>query len=295
MLETFGVEYWQLQFGLPMGNLTKDEIIDPKQSSEIIDFAHGLIDSSPLKLYPADCVGYYTKKSMALRKGVAGQTAFWQGCTAGKYSIGILHDGSVLGCTSIRDKQFIEGSIRKTSLRRIWEDENAFSWNRNFSRDHLRGFCGRCRFGDLCLGGCQNVKLATTGDFGENRYCAYRNSIEGLRPKIEKMSDIGRLLERAEKAVELELLETAEMCLDRALGIAPNSMDILRLLGFVSYSLKDYEKSLRTNQKALDLVPHDTYSLKGLGVCLVRLGRTEEGIKCLKQAVRQTDAGYMDP
>ena len=59
LLEDLNVEFWQFQFGMPMGNLNKNEVVDPSQVESIIDFAHNLLENSTIKPFLTDCLGYY--------------------------------------------------------------------------------------------------------------------------------------------------------------------------------------------------------------------------------------------
>lgn len=61
----------------------------------------------------------------------------WAGCNAGTRGFGILHNGDVLGCTSIRDRSFIEGNIRDKSIVDIWNGSDAFKWSRSMKRQIL--------------------------------------------------------------------------------------------------------------------------------------------------------------
>lgn len=74
----------------------------------------------------------------------------------------------------------MEGSIRERPLADIWEAENAFTWRRKLKAGHLTGFCRSCDYGELCLGGCSNARLAMNGDiYSENQLCVYRTSAAG--------------------------------------------------------------------------------------------------------------------
>lgn len=295
ILEDFEVEFWQFQFGLPMGNLDRKEVINPQHLEDIVEFAYDMLENSSVKPYITDCLGYYSKKTMDLREAMSGSGKCWNGCHAGKASIGILHDGGIVGCTSIRDRQFVEGNIRETPIREIWLKPGAFAWNRGFTRDRLEGFCKKCQFGEICLGGCKNVKLTMTGSFDENPYCIYRVAIDRLAAKINIIHDVDKLIARSRKAVELSLFEVAEMCLSKAQVLDKNNTEVLKLLGYVCYKLKDYERSCKMNKKAVAMNPMDVYCQKGLGVSLAKLGQTDEGVTTLKKAIAITNEKYMDP
>jgi radical SAM protein with 4Fe4S-binding SPASM domain len=230
ILEDRGVASWQFQIGRPMGNLLafQESIIDPTQVEAIIDFAFDLLETGGVRPFIADCLGYYTKKTVRLRESIFGQGIAWSGCRAGKSTVGILHDGSIVGCTSLRDPSFIEGNIRETPLREIWTKDGSFEWNRKMTKEMLTCFCKRCRYGESCLGGCSGMKFTMTGGLRENPYCAYRVLVESLYPKIERIDDVNKLIARAGRAADLQLYEVAETCLSRAHSLDPDNSELLK-------------------------------------------------------------------
>lgn len=138
-----------------MGNLShnKDLVAPPEMVNQVIDFAYETTKNKEgIQIDLADCLGYFNAKEAYVRQAVTGEDGYpWTGCNAGKYNFGILNNGDILGCTSIRDREFIEGNIKERSLREIWEDENSFKWNRCISKDELGGKCSKCMYGDICM------------------------------------------------------------------------------------------------------------------------------------------------
>lgn len=171
-----GVECWQLQIGMPMGNLASrpDWVLDPEDVNRIIDFCYDVSMEGKIDVYPADCVGYYSNKQGEIYKKSYNIDYIpeWEGCNAGINGFGILHNGDIIGCTSIRDKEYIEGNIKERTLRDIWEDPNSFKWIRNFDINKLKGDCLKCEYAPRCKGGCPNVRYCMNGDINsENLYC----------------------------------------------------------------------------------------------------------------------------
>ncbi len=172
------VKVWQLQIGLPMGNLSKhcDWVIEPRQVNDIVDFCYKTSNEGEIEVYPADCIGYYDDRITQVYKKSFGSNVNtqWKECHAGIASFGILHNGDIIGCTSIRGKEFVEGNIKTRTLSEIWEDPNSFSWRRNFTKDSLTGDCKKCKHADECLGGCPNTRYSMNGTMcSENLYCTY--------------------------------------------------------------------------------------------------------------------------
>lgn len=294
------VPYWQVQIGLPMGNFAKEKdfILRPEQINDIIDFCYETAIGGEITLYPADCIGYYNIKELETRQ-IAHKTAtlpVWKGCNAGKRGFGILHNGDIMGCTSIRDRQYIEGNIRETSLREIWEDESHFAWNRTATKAKLKGECNQCKYGDECLGGCPNTRLTMEKDiWAENRYCSYNVGMKKTRSIVAQRTDIEQLMKDALRYIEEREYQIAAIVLDRVLELEPSNLEALKYNGFVNFFMQNLHQAERSNRRALEVNPTDVYSMKGLGVTLFKGGKKDEGIGYLKQAVSATDPSFMDP
>lgn len=294
-----GIKSWQVQMGFPMGNLTdhRNLVIEPDDIDTIINFAYQCMQEGSIEVMLGDCVGYYNLKEIEIFKKRYQGSYSRQGCTAGKHTFGILHNGDILGCTSIRDQEFIEGNIKNTSLKEIWEDPNSFSWNRNIKKEKLGGFCAKCRFGDKCLGGCANSKL-TTGNsvYAENQYCSYNhNNKKRIKLWVDKPTE--ELIAMGRNFASKGYYQLAENALDIALernGV-DSDIDLLNLYGYVCFRLGNYQTALEANEKVLQRIPHEVYALKGKGLCLARMGRIEEGTHYLKKAISLTDEAFMDP
>ena len=173
-----GVKDWQLQSGVPYGNLCehRESVIVPQDLDRLINFAYEANLKGGLRVHLADGIGYYTRKETAARQMAmeTSQLVVWGGCHAGINAFGLLHNGDVTGCVSIRDGRFIEGNIRARSIRDIWEDETAFAWRRRFDHTKLTAPCADCEYAGLCLGGCVSARLAFCGDlYNGNVYCVY--------------------------------------------------------------------------------------------------------------------------
>lgn len=293
-----GVCAWQLQFGLPMGNLSKNYelVITPEKIDSIIDFAYENKDNKYIDIFFADCIGYYNYKEVEIRKSTSKGRSLWTGCGAGKSNFGILHNGDIAACTSIRNKEFIEGNVRKRSIYEIWTSPNAFKWNREMKKSKLDGFCSKCVYGDICLGGCANTRLCTGNDiYKENRYCSYHNAIQKVKQQIANITEINEMYSQAEKFVEKKQYQIAGLLIEKLLESTPDNIDALNLHGYINYMLKNYEISRDANEKILKIDNDNICANKGLGLCLVKLGQFEEGLVYLKRSMDLTDENFMDP
>lgn len=291
ILVSHAVDLWQIQIGLPMGNLAKDReaVVSPASIDDLLDFCHRTTLEGKIKVFPADCLGYYTRKEGLTRRLSMGSSTdvIWQGCNAGKRSFGILHNGDILGCTSIRDGQMIEGNVRNRSLVDIWQDPGKFHWARSMKKTDLKGFCKTCAYGETCLGGCPNTRLTINGSiYSDNPWCAYHNAMAATRKTLNSHRDTKSLMAAARSFSERRQWQAAGLVLERVQELFPNDADSLELYGFVSFMLGNYDQAARANEAVLAQNSDNVYAMKGLGLSLHRLGRSREGIVYLEKAAR---------
>lgn len=169
-LKDRGIFAWQLQSCSPMGNASDgmDCVIDPLR---VIRFVEENTESLPFSVGVADNIGYFSSSEGSVRGNRSGR-AFFRGCSAGISVIGIDSIGNVRGCESMYDERFNEGNVRERSLKDIWEDENAFSYNRRFEPSMLTGKCAECEMGIYCAGGCRSYNFFTHKKLYEAPRCA---------------------------------------------------------------------------------------------------------------------------
>ena len=177
-LKGYPIFAWQLQACSPMGNAHAGGLDTRFDPLAVLRFAASEGPKAPFAILVADNIGYFTPEETAVR-GRAG--AVFGGCSAGLSTLGIDSEGNVRGCESLYDERFIEGNLRKRSLREIWEDENAFAFNRRFEPRLLTGKCGRCALGEYCGGGCRSYNYFAGGKLYESPLCP-RQPEEGEDP-----------------------------------------------------------------------------------------------------------------
>ena len=161
---------WQLQACLPMGNASRSGVDHRFDVKRVIRFVEDHADA-PFALGIADNIGYFTESEGSLRGNRSG-VAVYKGCQAGISAIGIDSVGNVKGCESLYDERFIEGNVRQRSLKSIWEDPDAFAYNRKFNTDMLTGKCASCDKKNACRGGCRSMDYFAGGKLYESPYCA---------------------------------------------------------------------------------------------------------------------------
>jgi radical SAM protein with 4Fe4S-binding SPASM domain len=292
-----GASSWQVQLGLPMGNLAnrKEWLLEPGQVDDILDFCYKTNREGKIIMYPADCLGYYSHKELLARQMAFNTPAYqlWDGCNAGIRGFGFLHNGEILGCTSIRNREYIEGNIRDRPLREIWESGRSFRWRREMAKEKLSGHCGICKYGSKCLGGCPNTRLTMNGDiYGENQYCSYNAALKNSEKEIKKITNAEELLRAARKSVREREHQLAAQQLDRLLELDKANVEALRLKGCAEFMNGNYVLSEQANRRTLEIDPKDGYAKKGLGLALFRQGKKAEGIALVEEAVKA--AGYLD-
>jgi len=291
LFSEIGVVTWQMQMALPMGNFVHQTewYLEPEHVDKIIDFAHSKKDGN-VGMVLADCMGYYNKKVLEVMQSTTPDTGHWQGCSAGKRSMGILHNGDITACTSLRDRKFIEGNIRERPLSDIWLSENSFKWNRNFKKNQLTGLCAKCQYGHVCLGGCNNTRLCMNDDvYSENKYCSYNVEVSKIKKRIESIDDDETLHKLAYSLINKKQFQSADLVLDKLLAKQPDNIEYMELSGYVSFELQNYESCENVNRRILKINPEDAYASKGLGLALYRLGNIEDGLMHLYNAIRMKE------
>lgn len=287
------VDSWQIQLGLPMGNMKEkpDWIIEPEQVKDIIDFCYETAKEGRIKIYPADCIGYYTKKEL-MTKIISYNTknvSIWDGCNAGIRGFGILQNGDILGCTSIRDKEFVEGNIRERSLRDIWEDEDNFLWRRKMTKENLSGLCLSCRYGSKCLGGCPNTRLTMNGDiYSENQYCSYHLELKHMQEKYSEETNVQGLYELAQRMIAGKEYQEAAFALEQVTKLEPEHWEAWKAKGYCEYMCGNYSICEEDNKKVLMKNPYDAYAVRGYAIAVYRQGRFQEGLDYMQIAVMLT-------
>lgn len=162
------LDSWQIQITFKLGRMKEHEefALDPPEMLEVGAFIHKKQQiKNGLRITTGDNMGYYYEPSISRH--------LWKGCFAGRHIMGVEADGSIKGCLSLPET-FIEGNIRKETLKDIWQDPQRFKYNRYFSPEMLEGHCKDCPKGDPCRAGCTVTAYSATGNRFDNPYCCYR-------------------------------------------------------------------------------------------------------------------------
>ncbi len=319
----------QVQLATASGNmgLHRDLVVDPADLVWLVPELAAICRLNTRKFFAvaADDIGYYGKPEPGLRDD-GGELPFWIGCRAGCQVVGIESNGTVKGCLSLPssmhgETRFVEGNLRDKPLAEIWQSDDAFAYNRQWSESQLTGFCRVCRYHDFCRGGCTWTVHCHAGDGGEgNPFCFYyqavrqgrldllteeptQRELEFFGGKVEPVTplsptaqpaDVPALLASARELANERRFEEAHRLLLRALALAPEDLAIIDLLGFVCFFLRDYEGAEGYNRRALALKPDHAFAHNGLGLSLARQGKFAEGNAAVERAIALSP-GWYDP
>jgi radical SAM protein with 4Fe4S-binding SPASM domain len=199
-LADHAVRSWQIQIGNPVGSMAehKELVFHENDLLWLVPQIADMKQSGPKRptIYPSDNVGYYGKYERTMRDRGA-SICFWIGCRAGCQVVGIESNGNVKGCLSLPSERhdigdFVEGSLRTTKLAQIWNRPGAFAFNRNYDVSKLEGFCGTCRFNDICRGGCSWSAYCRSGSRFDNPLCFYRVAVQNERWDLIDDAEVDR-------------------------------------------------------------------------------------------------------
>ena len=169
-LRTKPIFAWQLQACSPMGNAARSGLPYAFDFRTVAEFIRSHLAEAPFRMGMADNLGYFAP-GKGLTRGNLTRSGIFPGCQAGLTVLGIDSVGNVRGCESMYDETFIEGNLRQKSLLEIWNDPEAFAYNRRFRPEMLTGACARCTYGPQCAGGCRSYNFFTHGKLYESRFC----------------------------------------------------------------------------------------------------------------------------
>lgn len=165
---------WQLQLVNAMGNMSgrHDVFITPQEVEEITKFIQYKNLFGRMVVAGADDIGYFNAYENYIR-GMRNVVSCWGGCAAGLTGLFIDSVGNVKGCGALYSDEFIEGNIRSKRISEIWNDENAFAYNRKFNTDLLEGSCKDCDVSSVCKGGCRSSNYFSNGSLYSNSFCCH--------------------------------------------------------------------------------------------------------------------------
>lgn len=207
IMQDKGVQIWRPQLTVPMGRAADhpEWILAPWMVLEVIDTLaalqveaitdarqRGVPPSRAFHIMAANNVGYFGPHEQLLRSRPGGNAAWWAGCNAGRYVLGIESDGAVKGCPSLPTAPYTGGNVRDLSLEQIWADAPEVGFTRDKGTEELWGFCKSCYYADVCKAGCNFTTHCTLGRRGNNPFCYYRADTLRKQGRRERLIPVAR-------------------------------------------------------------------------------------------------------
>lgn len=205
-LRPTGIVAWRAQLTAPMGRAADrpDWILEPWRILDVIDtlgamqleiaeqaHAAGLPPKRMLDIQLGNNLGYYGPHEQILRSSPGGQATWYQGCTAGRYVMGIESDGTIKACPSLPTSPYVGGNVRDRAIAAAWRDDPALTFARDDYADQrmadLWGFCKTCMYAEICKGGCSFTAHTTLGRRGNNPFCYHRAATLKKRGRRERL------------------------------------------------------------------------------------------------------------
>ena len=194
-LRDAGVEAWQTQLTVPMGNAADrpELLLQPAELLELFPLLHYLYlrgQDEGLYMYPGNNLGYFGPYERRLRSHpkIEDDLAFWSGCQGGVRTLGIEANGTIKADPSLPTDDFAGGNIRDKSLREIVYEAEELRINDEHSLEHLWGFCQTCEFAEICRGGETWTPHVFFDRSGNNPYCHHRALHHAARGLEERLS-----------------------------------------------------------------------------------------------------------
>lgn len=191
LLKDLGITAWLLILTIPLGRGADrpEMLLQPWELLTLLPtltrikeraFADGIM------LTPSNTLGYFGPEETLFRSQEKNGTDHFQGCVAGRFTLGIEADGGVKGCPSLQSSHYVGGSLKQSSLDEIWKTKT-LGFARARTVEDLWGFCRTCPFAATCLGGCTFSAHALFGKPGNNPMCHFRArslAAEGKRERL---------------------------------------------------------------------------------------------------------------
>jgi tetratricopeptide (TPR) repeat protein len=111
---------------------------------------------------------------------------------------------------------------------------------------------------------------------------------------MSEQSTTNPRLEVAHKAANLGEFARAERLLHEVLSEDETCLLALDLLGFVQFFLGRPAEAEQACRRAIAIEPNRAYSNKGLGLCLAKQGKLDEGLPFLRHAI-ELEPAWFDP
>lgn len=207
LLHDLGARVWRAQLTVPMGRAADrpEWILEPWRVPELVETlariqtryaerakAEGLPAHRIFDVQAGNNVGYYGPHEVLLRSRPGKGAAWWNGCQAGRVTLGIESDGTVKGCPSLPTAPYAGGKLTDLPLETLWRDNETVGFTSRRTVDELWGFCRTCYYAETCMAGCSFTAHATLGRRGNNPFCTYRATELAKRGRRERLVPVER-------------------------------------------------------------------------------------------------------
>jgi AdoMet-dependent heme synthase len=147
LIFSIGCNHWYINIILPEGRAKNKDWLNLNKN-QILDLFHFIEENK--KTYRIDIcseAGYLGDWDKKIRNG-----SFFCGC--GWTSCAIMANGDIMACPIFEKNNYIEGSIRKKSFKKIWEEGLNKFRNMKFKDN-----CYSCDHFSKCRGGCKVMRV----------------------------------------------------------------------------------------------------------------------------------------
>ena len=185
-----GAKAWQVQITGPMGRAADhpERLLQPYDMLELVPRLAAMAEQGKKRgcaVVAANNLGYFGPYETTLRAGHV-----FQGCVAGRYSLGIESNGDIKGCPSLPSAPYVGGNVRERSLSDLWENTAELRFARDRTQDELWGHCKSCYYASVCKGGCSWTAHTLLGRRGNMPYCYHRADLlrdAGIREVVRRV------------------------------------------------------------------------------------------------------------
>ncbi len=184
-----GIRAWQVQITGPMGRAAdiEERLLQPYDMLELIPRLAAIARRARERgcmVEAANNLGYFGPHEGELRRG------HFQGCNAGRYTLGIEADGAIKGCPSLPTGPYAGGNVRDAPIAELWERSPELRFTRDRGLDELWGFCKTCYYAETCRAGCAWTSHTLLGRRGNMPFCHHRAlelQAQGKRERLVKV------------------------------------------------------------------------------------------------------------
>lgn len=201
-----GVRAWQVQVTGPMGRAADrpDWLLQPYDMLELLPRLGAIAERARergCRVEASNNLGYFGPFEHLLRRHP------WQGCNAGRYTLGIEANGDVKGCPSLPSAPYVGGNVRHRSVAELMASSAEIRFSRDRTLEELWGFCKGCYYAEECRGGCSWTAHAVLGRRGNMPYCHHRALEQQRRGVRERLVQVERAPGRPFDFGRFELIE----------------------------------------------------------------------------------------